>query len=182
MLTLLHTPCHSSCCTSFSALRSCFPMFFSLCFNFQSCSFLVTFWKRSFLGPPICFRFWDFVVDTLFRHSTLEMQCICFFLADYVLVLYFAFVIAVIKNTDSLQLIKLFLNQMGKAGARVSVFQSNEYSGLLGSVYWDVNNSPVCFNICCYKIYSECTNLNPSMNLFHQCWIEKNGRIKEVNE
>ena len=29
LLTRLHTPCHSSCCTSFSAPHSCFPMFFS---------------------------------------------------------------------------------------------------------------------------------------------------------
>ena len=163
MLTRLHTPCpvlvvlHSLHCALV------FQCFFSCAFIFNHALGYIL--KEKFLGPPICFRFWDFVVDTLFRHSTLEMYGVYVFLADYVLVLYFAFVIAVIKNTDSLQLIKLFLNQMGKAGARVSVFQSNEYSGLLGSVYWDVNNSPVCFNICCYEIY-ECTTLNPSINLF----------------
>ena len=37
----------------------------------------------------------------------------------HVLVLYFAFVIADIRNADSVKLIKLFLNQMGRVGAQV---------------------------------------------------------------
>ena len=166
-----HTSAHtlsSSCCASFSALRSCFPMFFFLCFNFQSCSWL-HFEREVFQDHQYVFGSGILLQTPCSDILHLKCSVYVFFLADYVLVLYFAFVIAVIKNTDLLQLIKLFLNQMGKAGARVSVFQSNEYSGLLGSVYWDVNNSPVCFNICCYEIYSECTNLNPSINLFQQC-------------
>ena len=44
-----------------------------------------------------------------------------FYFGDYshILVLYFAFVIAVIRNADSLQLVKLFLNQMGRVWAWV---------------------------------------------------------------
>ena len=38
----------------------------------------------------------------------------CILQTRHVLVLYFAFVIAVIRNADSLQLIKFFKNQMGK--------------------------------------------------------------------
>jgi len=44
-----------------------------------------------------------------------------FYFGDYshILVLYFAFVIAIIRNADSLQLVKLFLNQMGRVWAWV---------------------------------------------------------------
>ena len=93
MLTRLHTPCpvlvvlHSlHCALVFQCFFSC-----ALIFN-HALGYIL---KEKFLGPPICFRFWDFVVDTLFRHSTLEMYGVYVFLADYVLVLYFAFVIAV---------------------------------------------------------------------------------------
>ena len=52
VLTRLHTPCHSYCCTSFSA---CYTLVFQFFFNvFQfSIMFLVKFLKRSFLDIPI---------------------------------------------------------------------------------------------------------------------------------
>ena len=39
VLVRLYTPCHSSCCTSFSALHSCFPMFFPVRLIISLCGF-----------------------------------------------------------------------------------------------------------------------------------------------
>ena len=101
VLTHLHTPRHSSGCTSFSALHSCFP--FLLTFSIM---FLVKFWKRSLMNVPkatnlflvleLCFGHtvpYTLHLDTLFLtlytwthcslYSTLEIQWIynmCFIL------------------------------------------------------------------------------------------------------
>ena len=69
-----HTLCHSSCCTSFSVLHSCFPMFSVL---YCYIMFLVKFWKRSFLDV---LEFWILYTCFFWRPGN-----------RHVLVLYFGF-------------------------------------------------------------------------------------------
>ncbi len=115
VLTHLHTPCHSSGCTSFSALHSCFP--FLLTFSIM---FLVKFWKRSlmnvlkatnlFLVRELCFG--HTVPYTLHLKSSEYIICVLFCRLGMSCFRYFinrnAF------SSFSLQLIKRFLNQMGR--------------------------------------------------------------------
>ena len=110
----LPTPCHSSCCTSFSARHSFFQMFFPV-LQF-SIMFLVNFLKRSFLDIPITTNI--FLVMEFCGTPCSYTLYMCFiFQTRHVLVLYFTFLIAFTRNPDSFS----FYTQLW---IRSSVYQS----------------------------------------------------------
>ena len=101
----------------------CTTQLFSNVFSWLQFSimFFVKFWKKSFLEiriTTILFSVLEFCyghpVPTLYTWNAVYMCFIC--QTRHVLVLHFAFVIVVIRNADSLQMIQLFLNQMGRVG------------------------------------------------------------------
>ena len=107
VLTCLPIPYHSSICTSFSPLHSCFPMFFFPLLQF-SIMFLVKFRKRSFLGRLNYHQYVfgsGILLDTVFLHSLCVLFCRPGMSWSYI---YFAFLIEFTRNSDSLQLIRLF--------------------------------------------------------------------------